>query len=49
MEIIVRLGTEKYKAPGYVATFAEALERIINECIIPNFLPLVEPWQDWRD
>ena len=42
MEIMVRLGSEKYRGPGIVKTFTEATLRLIEECIIPNFK--LEPW-----
>ena len=28
-------------------TYAEATEKLIKDCVIPNFVP--EPWQEFRD
>ena len=46
MEVVVRLAAEKYRGPGIVKTFSEATERLITECLIPNFVG--EPWQEFR-
>ena len=47
MEVIVRLGADKYKGPGKVKTFTEATSKLIEECLIPNHKQ--EPWQEFRD
>jgi hypothetical protein len=43
LEIIVRLATEKYRGPGLVATFHEALEKLLDEHILANYVP-PEKW-----
>ena len=47
LEVIVRLGSEKYKSPGYVKTFSEATYRLLHECVFAHYVP--EPWQGFRD
>jgi hypothetical protein len=53
LEVIVRLSVEKFRGSnGSVKNlslnFSNGLERLINECLIPNFHP-GEQGQDWRD
>jgi hypothetical protein len=47
MEIMVRLGSEKFRGPGLVKTFTEATLKLIEEVIIPH--SKLEPWQEFRD
>ena len=47
LESIVRLSNIKYLEPKLVKSYAEATEKLITECLLPNFHP--EPWQEWRD
>lgn len=47
LEILVRLANIKYLETKVVKSFPEAIEKLIVECIIPNFVP--EPWQEFRD
>ena len=47
LEILVRLANIKYLEPKLVKSYAEATEKLITECLLPNFHP--EPWQEWRD
>jgi hypothetical protein len=47
LEILVRLGNEKYRGTKICETFAESLEKLLTECIIPKYRP--EPWQEFRD
>jgi len=47
LEILVRLGNEKYRGMKICETFSESLEKIIEDCIIPHYHP--EPWQQFRD
>lgn len=47
LEILVRLANIKYLESKIVKTYAEATEKLINDCLITNFHP--EPWQEWRD
>ena len=37
LEVVVRIGAEKFRSPGLVKTFAEATEKLITEFIMPNF------------
>ena len=47
LEILVRLANIKYFETKIANSFAEATEKLISECILPNFAP--EPWQEFRD
>ena len=47
LEILVRLANIKYLETKVVKSFPEAIEKLIVECIIPNFVP--EPWQEFRN
>lgn len=47
LEILVRLANIKYLESKIVKTYAEATEKLIKECILPNFS--LEPWQEFRD
>ena len=46
-ELLVRMSSLKYRETGQVSTYSEALEKMINEKIIPFAQP--EPWQGFRD
>ena len=47
MEILCRIADHKYKKKMIVDTLAEAVEKLIHECIFKNFTP--GPWQSWRE
>ncbi len=47
LEIIVRLANIKYLETKIVKTFADATEKLITECILPNYQ--IEPWQEFRN
>ena len=47
LEMIVRLSNIKYIEPKIIKTYPEAVEKLLTECIIPNFT--AEPWQEFRD
>ena len=42
LEMIVRLSNIKYIEPKIIKTYPEAVEKLLTECIIPNFT--AEPW-----
>ena len=46
LENLVRLANVKYIEPKIVKSYPEATEKLIVECIIPNFIP--DPWQEFR-
>jgi hypothetical protein len=39
LEVIVRLSTEKYRGTGLTKNFSESVEKLIEECIKPNYTP----------
>ena len=45
--MLVRISNAKYREPGVVKTYSEALEMLITEKIIPNYT--VDPWQGFRN
>ncbi|CAI2387721.1 unnamed protein product [Moneuplotes crassus] len=46
-EILVRIANDRYKKHGDVATYAEALEHLIQHNILPYSFP--KPWKEFRD
>ena len=47
LEILVRLANIKYLETKICKTYAESTEKLITECVLPNFIP--DPWQEFRD
>ena len=47
LEILVRLANVKYIESKILKTYAEAIERLMKDCILVHFQP--EPWQPFRD
>jgi len=46
-EILVRIAQNKYKDTGVCSTFHESLDKMIKECVVPNYH--LEDWQEFRD
>ena len=46
-EFLVRVADVKYKQSGIVPTFSLALEKLLNEKLLPHANP--KPWQSFRD
>eukprot|EP00347_Sterkiella_histriomuscorum_P002614 403367462 len=46
-EILVRIAQSKFKDPGICPTYAEGLNKLLNEHIFPYSKP--DPWQEFRD
>ena len=47
LEILVRVADVKYRQSKQVSTFADALEKLLHECVFANYLPAA--WQEFRD